>query len=291
MSIYQQYFALNCEPFSIVPDPGFLYPSSQHRQAVAHLKYGLDREGGFVLLTGEVGTGKTTLLEYFRLNSKKNFVILASTGISAIKAKGKTIHSFFLFPPRILINEKIKRLRSKVISKIDTILIDECSMIRCDVLDAIDQSLRLNRNSDESFGGIQIILLGDLHQLPPVIRENEREIFNNFVFDLKILNELGLSVIVVHGGGPRIKRELDKSNIKSKFIRGLRVTDKKIINIINGYQGGEKYRASLITNEASTCSKGAECCKKTGKPNPACDNKTKGCCSSAQSSSKKKKRK
>ena len=133
-----------------------------------------------IFITGKAGTGKTTLLEYFRINSKKNFVILASTGISAIKAKGKTIHSFFLFPPRILINEKIKRLRSKVISKIDTILIDECSMIRCDVLDAIDQSLRLNRNSDKSFGGIQIILLGDLHQLPPVIRENEREIFNNF---------------------------------------------------------------------------------------------------------------
>jgi len=61
MSIYLPYFALDCEPFSIVPDPGFLYPSHQHRQAVAHLKYGLDREGGFVLLTGEVGTGKTTL--------------------------------------------------------------------------------------------------------------------------------------------------------------------------------------------------------------------------------------
>ena len=60
----------------------------------------------------------------------------------------------------------------------------------------------------------------------------DREIFNNFISDLKVLNELGLSVIVVHGGGPRIKRELDKSNIKSKFIRGLRVTDKKIINIV-----------------------------------------------------------
>ena len=60
----------------------------------------------------------------------------------------------------------------------------------------------------------------------------DREIFNNFISDLKILNELGLSIIVVHGGGPRIKRELDKSNIKSKFIRGLRVTDKKIINIV-----------------------------------------------------------
>ncbi len=61
MSIYLNHFGLNCEPFSIVPDPGFLYPSSRHRQAVAHLKYGLDREGGFILLTGEVGTGKTTL--------------------------------------------------------------------------------------------------------------------------------------------------------------------------------------------------------------------------------------
>ena len=61
MSIYLQHFGLKREPFSIVPDPGFLYPSHQHRQAVAHLKYGLDREGGFILLTGEVGTGKTTL--------------------------------------------------------------------------------------------------------------------------------------------------------------------------------------------------------------------------------------
>ena len=60
----------------------------------------------------------------------------------------------------------------------------------------------------------------------------DREIFNNFIFDLKILNQLGLSVIVVHGGGPRIKRELDKSNIKSEFIRGLRVTDEKIINVV-----------------------------------------------------------
>jgi ATP-dependent exoDNAse (exonuclease V) alpha subunit len=133
-----------------------------------------------IFITGNAGTGKTTLLEYFRINSKKNFVILASTGISAIKAKGKTIHSFFLFPPRILINEKIKRLRSNIIKNVDTILIDECSMIRCDLLDAIDQSLRLNRNSDESFGGVQIILLGDIHQLPPVIRENEQDIFDSF---------------------------------------------------------------------------------------------------------------
>src|SRR6056300_246125 len=133
-----------------------------------------------IFITGKAGTGKTTLLEYFRVNSKKNFVILASTGISAINAKGKTIHSFFLFPPRILINEKIKKLRTKIIQKVQTILIDECSMIRSDVLDAIDQSLKLNRNNDKPFGGIQVILLGDIYQLPPVIRENEKNIFDKF---------------------------------------------------------------------------------------------------------------
>ena len=178
-----------------------------------------------IFITGKAGAGKTTLLEYFRNNSKKNFVILASTGISAIKAKGKTIHSFFLFPPRILINEKIKKLRSKVISKIDTILIDECSMIRCDVLDAIDQSLRLNRNSNKSFGGIQIILLGDLHQLPPVIRENEREIFNNFYpvghyfFNANCFEE---------------------SNIKTyELTKVFRQKDKNFINILNNIRSGE----------------------------------------------------
>lgn len=136
-----------------------------------------------MFITGKAGSGKTTLLEYFRVNSKKNFVILASTGISAIKAKGKTIHSFFLFPPRILINEKIQKLSNKIIGKIDTILIDECSMIRSDVLDGIDQSLKLNRRNEEYFGGVQVILLGDLYQLPPVVRENEQEIFYNFYPD------------------------------------------------------------------------------------------------------------
>ena len=169
-----------------------------------------------IFITGNAGTGKTTLLEYFRLNSKKNFVILASTGISAIKAKGKTIHSFFLFPPRILINEKVKRLRSKVINKIDTILIDECSMIRCDVLDAIDKSLRLNRNSEKSFGGVQIILLGDIHQLPPVIRENEQDIFDNFYpnghyfFNANCYSESNIQLYEL----TKIYRQKDKKFIK-----------------------------------------------------------------------------
>ena len=142
--------------------------------------YKMEHSKENMFVTGKAGSGKTTLLEYFRINSSKNFIILASTGISAIKAKGKTIHSFFLFPPRILINEKIQKLRGKVINNVETILIDECSMIRSDVLDGIDQSLKFNRNNEKPFGGVQIILLGDIHQLPPVVRENEQNIFVNF---------------------------------------------------------------------------------------------------------------
>ena len=142
--------------------------------------YKMEHSKENMFVTGKAGSGKTTLLEYFRINSSKNFIILASTGISAIKAKGKTIHSFFLFPPRILINEKIQKLRGKVINNVETILIDECSMIRSDVLDGIDQSLKFNRNNEKPFGGVQIILLGDIHQLPPVVRENEQDIFDNF---------------------------------------------------------------------------------------------------------------
>ena len=189
-----------------------------------------------IFITGKAGTGKTTLLEYFRINSKKNFVILASTGISAIKAKGKTIHSFFLFPPRILINEKVKRLRNNVIKNIDTILIDECSMIRCDLLDAIDQSLRLNRNCEQSFGGVQIILLGDIHQLPPVIRENERDIFDNFYpnghyfFNANCYENSNISTYEL----TKIYRQKDADfiNILSK-IRSGNVTDTDLIPLNN----------------------------------------------------------
>ena len=108
MSIYLQHFALKREPFSIVPDPDFLYPSQKHRQAVAHLKYGLDREGGFILLTGEVGTGKTTLTRTmllripahvrvaYVLNSKLNPLLLTKN--IPIKAVSRMIAIVFKIP-------------------------------------------------------------------------------------------------------------------------------------------------------------------------------------------------
>ena len=148
-----------------------------------------------MFITGQAGSGKSTLLEYFRINSKKDYIILASTGIAAIKAKGKTIHSFFLFPPRILVNEDIKRIYNRKILKIiklaDTILIDECSMIRSDILDGIDKSLKLNRGNKLVFGGVQLILIGDLFQLPPVVTDDELEIMEKLYPNGQVYSKKG----------------------------------------------------------------------------------------------------
>lgn len=135
-----------------------------------------------IFITGKAGTGKSTLLQHFSANTKKNVVVLAPTGVAAVNVKGQTIHSFFKFQPDITLS-KVARLsswrskRSAIYKQIDTILIDEISMVRADLLDCVDKFLRLNRNNSLSFGGVQMIFFGDLYQLPPVVTRNEREIF------------------------------------------------------------------------------------------------------------------
>ena len=129
-----------------------------------------------LFITGKAGSGKSTLLEYFRQNTNKSFATLAFQGITAIKAKGQTIHSFFKLGPHFLGKDDVKELRDKqVIQNLDTILIDEISMVRAPMLDAISETLKLHRNSDEPFGGIHILACGDLFQLPPVVKEDEEQ--------------------------------------------------------------------------------------------------------------------
>ena len=134
-----------------------------------------------LFITGKAGSGKSTLLEYFRQKTQKNYAILAPTGITAIKAKGQTVHSFFKFPPRFISKNDVKILRDRdLIKKLDTLLIDESSMLRADIFDAIDLSLKKNRGNKKPFGGVQIILFGDLLQLPPVVSSNDREVMEKF---------------------------------------------------------------------------------------------------------------
>ncbi|MEQ9315832.1 MAG: AAA family ATPase [Henriciella sp.] len=134
---------------------------------------------GNLFLTGRAGTGKTTMLRRFLAEAGENTVVLAPTGVAAMNAGGQTIHSFFKFPPRLIEHSDVKRLRGvRLIKAIETMIIDEISMVRADMLDAIDKSLQLNRGSKRPFGGVRMILSGDLHQLPPVARGEENEILN-----------------------------------------------------------------------------------------------------------------
>ncbi len=136
----------------------------------------LEKEVEHVFLTGKAGTGKSTLLRLFVESTKKNVVVLAPTGVAALNAKGQTIHSFFRFPPRLLDRSQIRRLRNrKIYEKLDAIIIDEISMVRADLLDHIDHFLRVNRQNAMPFGGIQLIMVGDLYQIPPVVPRDEAQ--------------------------------------------------------------------------------------------------------------------
>ncbi|MDD2702626.1 MAG: AAA family ATPase, partial [Candidatus Omnitrophica bacterium] len=147
-----------------------------------------------VFITGKAGTGKSTLLSYFRSITRKNIVVLASTGVAAVNIRGQTIHSFFGFKPDITL-QKVKKLKSKkerIFRELDAVVIDEISMVRADLLDCVDRFMRLNgRDGKMPFGGAQMIFIGDLYQLPPVVTTREKEIFSGhykspFFFDAQV---------------------------------------------------------------------------------------------------------
>ncbi len=136
-----------------------------------------------VFLTGKAGTGKTTFLRTLRERTPKRMVVLAPTGVAAINAQGQTIHSFFQLPfgpivPGMTFKErstynKMSKEKKSLIKTLDLLVIDEISMVRCDVLDAVDQELRKYRDKNKPFGGVQLLLIGDLQQLAPVAQEKE----------------------------------------------------------------------------------------------------------------------
>lgn len=134
-----------------------------------------------VFVTGKAGTGKSTLLEYIRCKTDSKMVVLAPTGVAAINVHGETIHSFFGLKPGFELNEaKEKRIhkdRAKKYSSLKTVMIDEISMVRADLLDAIDVFLRKARRNNDPFGGVQMVFFGDLYQLPPVVTPADREQF------------------------------------------------------------------------------------------------------------------
>ena len=140
----------------------------------------MEAPGRHVFITGRAGTGKSTLLQYFREHTSRRIIVLAPTGVAAVNVGGQTIHSFFQFKPDIT-PEKVRRLpaeRRELVRELDAIVIDEVSMVRADLMDCIDRSLRKNgRDKKIPFGGIKLILIGDLYQLPPVVLPHEKDLF------------------------------------------------------------------------------------------------------------------
>lgn len=150
-----------------------------------------ENTGANLFLTGKAGTGKTTFLHNLRKTSGKRIVVLAPTGVAAINANGSTIHSFFQlsFSPFIpgvgFAEDKNKYLRfaeskKKIIRSLDLLVIDEISMVRGDTLDAIDQVLRRYRDPMKPFGGVQLLLIGDLRQLSPVVKDHEWNLLSKY---------------------------------------------------------------------------------------------------------------
>lgn len=167
----------------------------------------VEETGANLFLTGRAGTGKTTFLKTLREKSSKRMVVLAPTGVAAINARGNTIHSFFQLPFSPYIPGKgfatndrkflnMSRQKRRLIASLSLLVIDEISMVRPDTLDAIDSILRRIRNSSLPFGGLQLLLIGDLRQLPPVVKEKEWEILGKhyatpYFFESHALRDAG----------------------------------------------------------------------------------------------------
>ncbi len=157
----------------------------------------MEKTSEHVLITGRAGTGKSTLLNHFRKKTRKNVVVLAPTGVAAVNVEGQTIHSFFHFKPDITL-AKVKKMKPKkkeIYKKLDTIIIDEISMVRADLLDYIDVFLRKwGKTKGMAFGGVQMVFIGDLYQLPPVVSRGEGESFSNsydspYFFSSHVMNQ------------------------------------------------------------------------------------------------------
>jgi ATP-dependent DNA helicase PIF1 len=184
-----------------------------------------------VFVTGRAGTGKSTLLGYFCEHTEKKAVILAPTGVAAVNVRGQTIHSFFGFKPDVTlaaIRKKYKNEKKNLYKKLETIVIDEISMVRADLMDCVEKFLRLNGPDEKQpFGGVQMIFIGDLYQLPPVVTSHERNIFREryatpYFFSAKVFESLDMEFVELE----KIYRQKDDEFIRLlNAIRNRTVTD------------------------------------------------------------------
>ncbi|OEK06356.1 helix-turn-helix domain-containing protein [Roseivirga misakiensis] len=200
-----------------------------------------------IFLTGKAGTGKTTFLKYIVAHTHKKTVVAAPTGIAAINAEGVTLHSLLQLPfgafipqhtqppnvnaqfttlATLFSNVRFNASKRNLIKEIELLIIDEVSMLRADLLDCIDHTLRfLRRRRNEPFGGVQILFIGDLLQLPPVVKDNEWQVLSQYYSSSYFFDAIGLK------NNPPLNVELDKI---------YRQSDQEFIDILNRFRENQQ---------------------------------------------------
>jgi len=160
--------------------------------------------GKNIFITGKAGTGKSTLLKVIKETLTQNYVVLAPTGVAAVNIGGQTIHSFFGFRPDITVEKVLKRKHPRnpdVYENLEVLIIDEISMVRADLLDCVNTFLTMHGpEKGRPFGGVQLVFIGDLYQLPPIVTYKEKDIFNElyfspYFFDSKAFSEVEFKII------------------------------------------------------------------------------------------------
>lgn len=209
-------------------------------------------------LTGRAGTGKTTFLKAIQEENTKRMIVLAPTGVAAINAGGQTIHSFFGLGFGVLGPGEIGTLNStkiSVVNNIDAIIIDEVSMVRCDIMDCIDRTLRHYRHSSFPFGGVQMILVGDMFQLEPIAKPEDKAILKTiygneecYFYNSRVIQSLNLPKIEFL----KIYRQNDEHFIKLlEHFRTGRVTysDLSLVNtrVVKSINNNENYKVTLTS--------------------------------------------
>jgi len=196
-----------------------------------------------IFLTGKAGTGKTTFLRSLKTRTTKRMVVVAPTGVAAINAGGVTIHSFFQLPFGPILTEavcgrkientnfkqKFQKKKINIIKSLDLLVIDEISMVRADMLDAIDEILRRYKNRFQPFGGVQLLMIGDLQQLAPVVKNDEWNLLRSYYKSMFFFNAKALS---------------SSEMVSLELIHVYRQADNHFINILNQIRDGE------VTKEA-----------------------------------------
>lgn len=195
-----------------------------------------------LFITGKAGTGKTTFIQRIQKEIKKNFVVLAPTGIAAIAAGGQTVHSFFGFPMEVIgphTELQISVSNQELLKHVDTIIVDEASMLRSDLVDGMDLYLRMAFHNNMPFGGKQIVFVGDLFQLPPVVKKGT-------VDDEMLCDLYGIGTPFFYKANVLKRMNLPKIEFKKVY----RQTDNTFIDILNKMRVGEVGHADLdILNE------------------------------------------